>query len=161
MCIFKGDAVMASSRNLKNDPVGAADMSMIWREMLKENLSLFCHESAKSKIAAINILGICNENDQTTFKSKSKDLDDIMTVMDVAAEKFDVFGHYGVAEYLTGFGMSVDPIYRRKGIATELLKARVMLMRSMGFKLTSTVFTGIGSQKAAKEVGFEENFSIT
>lgn len=161
MFIFKGDAAMASSRNLKNDPIGSAEMCMFWRDMLKQNISIYCHESCSSKIVAINILGVCFKTEKSIFKSKSKDLSDMLSVMDVVAEKFNVFEHYGVDKYLTAFGLSVDPIYRRKGIATELLKARVMLMRSLGLKLTSTVFTGLGSQIAARRVGFEENFSIT
>lgn len=40
--------------------------------------------------------------------------------------------------------------YRGRGIATEMLKARRPFLEALGLKVTSTAFTGIGTQKAAK-----------
>jgi GNAT superfamily N-acetyltransferase len=74
--------------------------------------------------------------------------------------QFDVFEHYNVDKYMTAFGLSVSKLYRRRGIATEILKARVPLGRAFGIKVTSTVFTAIGSQMSAANAGFVENYSI-
>lgn len=73
---------------------------------------------------------------------------------------FDLLGHYNVDKFVYAYGLCVKPEYRRCGIATEILKARAPLMRSIGMQLTSTVFSTIGAQKAAKAAGYEENFSI-
>lgn len=62
--------------------------------------------------------------------------------MDISEREFDVFGHYKVSEYLYGFGLAVDPVYRGRGIATEILKARFPLMKTLNLTLTSTAFTG-------------------
>lgn len=72
-----------------------------------------------------------------------------------------VYERYGVDRYLNAMGLSVDPKYRGRGIATELLRARIPLCKAMGLKLTSTCFTGPESQAAAKKAGFKEDFSIT
>jgi hypothetical protein len=51
--------------------------------------------------------------------------------------------------------------YRGFGIATELLKARIPLMKVLDLTITASLFTTIQSQKAAEHVGFEEEFSIS
>ena len=153
---------MASSRNIKNDTLATSEMCNIWRKMLNENISIFCHEGGKSEMVAINILGICSkDDDNTSFQVKSKDLSDMFMVMKYAEEKFNVFNYYGVEKYVTDFGLSVQQNFRKKGIATEMLKVRITLMQLLDINLTSTVFTGLGAQIAAKKIGFEENFSIT
>lgn len=75
--------------------------------------------------------------------------------------QFDVCEHYGVDQFLYGAGLVVNSAYRGRGIATELLKARFPLLRSLGLKVTSTVFTMAGSQKAAEKAGYEELFAIS
>jgi hypothetical protein len=42
----------------------------------------------------------------------------------------------------------------------EMLKARKPFMETLRLKLSSTAFTGVGSQKAAKYAGFVEDFVI-
>ena len=71
-------------------------------------------------------------------------------------KKLDVFKAYNVDHYLYGIGLCVDSTYRGRNIATEILKARVPFLKSLNLKVTSTLFTGIGSQKAAEKAGFEE-----
>lgn len=78
-----------------------------------------------------------------------------------AQKQFDVFQHYNVNAYLIAYGLCVDTAYRARGIATEMLKARGPLLKALGLKVTTTAFTGIGSQKAALKAGYEENFVMT
>lgn len=63
---------------------------------------------------------------------------------------------FNVDSYLCGAGLAVDTRYSRRGIATEMLRARVPLMKLLGLKVTSTIFSGTGSQKAAKAANFSE-----
>lgn len=76
------------------------------------------------------------------------------------SEKGNVYDQYQVTEYLAAMGLSVSPKYRGRGIATEILRARIPLCRATGLKLTSTVFTATGSQIPAAKVGFEESFAM-
>jgi hypothetical protein len=46
------------------------------------------------------------------------------------------------------------------GIATEMLKARVPLLKALGLNVTSNGFTGIASQVAAKNADFEDVYVI-
>lgn len=68
---------------------------------------------------------------------------------------------YKVDRLLLAVGLCVDPKFRGRGIATEILKTRADLMKSIDLKLTTTIFSTVGAQKAAKAAGFDENFSIS
>lgn len=92
---------------------------------------------------------------------ESKNLGDIFNVMGYAQKQFDVFDKFNVTEYLTALGLCVHPTYTGRGIATEMLKARVPLLKALGLKTTSTSFTGVGSQIAARKAGYQENFVIS
>lgn len=69
--------------------------------------------------------------------------------------------HYGVHRLISAAGLCVIEKYRSRGIATKLLKAHAPLLKCIGLKVTSTIFTTIAAQKAAKAAGYEENFSIS
>lgn len=57
---------------------------------------------------------------------------------------------------MTAYGLCINPEYRGRGIATEMLKARVPILKALGLTVTSTAFTGIASQIAAKKAGYED-----
>lgn len=82
-------------------------------------------------------------------------------VLNYAQEQFNVFDHYNVTEYLQAYGLCVDTVYRGRGIATEMLKARGMVLRALGLNVTTAAYSGAGSQAAAFTAGFEENFIIS
>lgn len=88
-------------------------------------------------------------------------MNDIFGVMSYAQQQFNVFKAYNVEEYLIAYGLCVDTNYRARGIATEMLKARAPMLKALGLKVTTTAFTGVGSQKAAEKAGYVENFAIT
>lgn len=81
--------------------------------------------------------------------------------MKFAEQQCDVCELYQVDAYLATMGLCVNSAYRGRGIATQMLKARQEIMKILNLKLTSTQFTGEGSQKAAMKAGFEENFCVT
>jgi len=72
----------------------------------------------------------------------------------------DIFNKFNVDKYLTSMGLCVNPDYRGRGIATELLKVRPQIMKNLGFSLSVTTFTSLGSQSAAKNAGFEDVYVI-
>lgn len=95
------------------------------------------------------------------FQIKAKNFRDIINAMKFAEMQCDVFELYHVDAYLAAMGLGVNLAYRGRGIATEMLKARQEVMKILNLRLTSTQFTGEGSQKAAMRAGFEENFCVT
>lgn len=81
--------------------------------------------------------------------------------MKYAADQFNAFQHYEVDKFVSALGLSVNPKFRGRGVAVELLKARVPLCKAYNVKLTANTFTGLVSQACARKAGFESNFEIT
>jgi hypothetical protein len=50
--------------------------------------------------------------------------------------------------------------YRYRGIGTEFFKAREPVMRAFGLKVTSTICTALGSQKAAANANHKLMLSV-
>ncbi|KAI8428996.1 hypothetical protein MSG28_007585 [Choristoneura fumiferana] len=71
-----------------------------------------------------------------------------------------IYDKYGVGEYLMGTGLSVAPEYRRLGIATKLLMARIKLAKSLGIRATGGIFTSAAAQQVAEKAGMECLYSI-
>ena len=80
--------------------------------------------------------------------------------MEYAGSQFNPFEHFNVNEYLIAYGLCVDPAYRGRGIATEILRARLPLLKALDLKVTTTAFTSPGSQRAAFKCGYQESFVI-
>jgi GNAT superfamily N-acetyltransferase len=81
--------------------------------------------------------------------------------MSYISEQFDIYEVYGVDKYLTAYGLCVNPEYRGRGIATQILKARVPILKALDLIVTATAFTGIGSQTAAKKAGYVDGYVIS
>lgn len=86
---------------------------------------------------------------------------DLFEAIDYTFKKADIFKVYGVDKFMASFALVVDRNYRGRGIATEILKARIPLMKEMGIEVTSTCFSIIGSQRAAEKAGFVEDYVIS
>ncbi|XP_061728797.1 uncharacterized protein LOC133533770 isoform X2 [Cydia pomonella] len=71
-----------------------------------------------------------------------------------------IYDKYGVGEYLMGAGLSVAPEYRRLGIATKLLTARIALSKSLGFRATGGIFTSEHGQQAAEKANYECLYTV-
>ncbi|XP_062564978.1 arylalkylamine N-acetyltransferase-like 2 [Armigeres subalbatus] len=158
---FARDEQMNQAKGLDQDSTAMEEVVRLWKVMLPERLSLVCFREGSDEIVGVNVLGVASKSDEDELKFKSDIFQTIFDTIGYISQQANVFEHYGVDHYLNAMGLSVDPVYRGRGIATELLRARSPLCKEIGLKLTSTCFTGIGSQTAARKAGFEENYSIT
>lgn len=86
---------------------------------------------------------------------------EIFELMEYCIANFNVYKNYKVDKYLTAYGLCVNPNYRRRGIAIEMLRARKPYLKDLGLTVTSTAFTGVGSQIAASRAGYTENYVVT
>lgn len=82
-------------------------------------------------------------------------------LIDYAESQYDIFEHFNVDTYLTSYALLVHPKYRKRGIATHILKARIPFMKQLGINVSATVFSSIGSQIAASKAGFEDKFVVS
>lgn len=68
---------------------------------------------------------------------------------------------YNVDRVMYAAGLCVNESLRGRGIATEILKTRTKLMQTIGLEVTTSIFSTVGAQKAAKAAGYDENLSLS
>ncbi|XP_065079162.1 uncharacterized protein LOC135702089 [Ochlerotatus camptorhynchus] len=158
---FARDEQLNKAKGLENDSVGMEEVVQLWKVMLPERLSLVCFREGSDEIVGVNVLAVATKSDKGALKFTSATFQTIFDTIGYVSQQANVYERYRVDCYLNAMGLSVDPSYRGRGIATELLKARVPLCKGVGLELTSTCFTGPGSQAAAKKAGFREDLAIT
>lgn len=133
-----------------------------YQELFRNNLSLICIEQSTGELAGINILSVKSKQPQDELKIiNDPDIIELYITSKFTSSLFDVFEHYQIEHFLNANGLGVDINYRGRGIAVELLKARVPLMKAVGLTVTSTVFTTLRSQIAAIKANFEEKASVS
>lgn len=85
---------------------------------------------------------------------KSQACIDNMDCVNHILKKADVFNLHNVDYYLSGTGLAIDVAYCGRGIATEMLKAREFILKDIGVTVTSTGFSSVGAQIAAKKANY-------
>ncbi|XP_055712604.1 uncharacterized protein LOC129807396 [Phlebotomus papatasi] len=161
---FVPDEIMSKSLGITNDEVSMAEMRSFWEESVPYKLTLVCYREGSNEICGLNVLEVVEEadtlaNDLSSIKGQK--FRSILSVFVFLKQKGDVYRRYKVDKYLHGLGLLTLPKYRGCGIATELLKARFPLMKAMDLSLTCTVFSGPGSQGAARKAGFTDDVVVT
>lgn len=76
-------------------------------------------------------------------------------------KNYDPFEYYGVNEYLSSFGLSVDRKYRGRGIGVQLLATRKQLCKAYGLKFSQCTFSSDFSNRNADKAGFELTAALT
>ncbi|XP_055607212.1 uncharacterized protein LOC129754966 [Uranotaenia lowii] len=157
---FTRDEVMNRTNRLIEDPLGVEMVREMWQQLIPGKMSLICVEEATGQIVGVNVLGVVSKSDnEPDFKYASSTFQTIYDLNTYVAKQANVFDRHGVDHYLSAMGLSVDPRYRRRGIATEILRARVPLCKAVGLTLTANCFSGVASQIAATKAGFREDVS--
>lgn len=74
----------------------------------------------------------------------------------MGAKEANVFERYGVNEYAALLVSSTHPKFRNQGLATEMYKRTLTLLKAEGVKVVKSTFTSPYSRAAVKRLGFEE-----
>ncbi|CAG9800854.1 unnamed protein product [Chironomus riparius] len=150
------------SRDAKDDIAVAEDYYKRYMYGIKQKVSVACIKTGSEDFIAVNILEVQGRNDSNiSFKPQSKTSIDIMEAINYIEDKADLFNRHMVDYYLSGTGLAIDPQYRGKGIATEMIKARTSILHFLNLKLTSTGFSSVAAQKAAVKAGHFCDLSIS
>ncbi|CAG9810679.1 unnamed protein product [Chironomus riparius] len=132
---------------------------IVWRNMLNKGLSIGCFTES-GELIGLNVLSIADKNEEIKIETTDKNIIDSFKLMIYTNNEADIFGKYNIDKYLTSMGLCVNPDYRLRGIATELLKVRPQIMKNLDLTVSVTTFTSLGSQTAAKNAGFEDVYVI-
>ncbi|XP_063698460.1 uncharacterized protein LOC134829346 [Culicoides brevitarsis] len=161
---FLRDEVLCASTEISKDEVSLKEILELWQQMLKGNTVLACFRENSDELVGLNMVMV-----ETKDNPESKDYDKkirgekwkiVYGAVKELINRCNVFEKYNVDKYLGAMGLSVDTKYRGRGIGVEILKARVPMCKALGISLTSTVFTGIASQKQAIRAGFTDDVEV-
>ncbi|XP_053681713.1 uncharacterized protein LOC128732481 [Sabethes cyaneus] len=159
---FLRDEPMCSSVGLDKDPVALEEFSQMWQTIAKQRVAIVCFREGSDEIVGLNMLTVVSRSESSKqLKFESVGLQTVYDSYVGMLKQADLFEKYGVEHYLSAWGLSVAPKYRGRGIATELLRARIPICRALGFRLTVTLFSTPGSQIPAAKVGFYDEIVVT
>lgn len=159
---FLDDEPLAQHARTRYNQVSYEDIVAFWKKSLNERLSVACYKEGSKELVGANILALQQANTKKDVNDlpRTETSRKIVAVFIYMTETANIFERYGVDKYLTAYGLSVNSRYRGRGIATEILKARVPICKAFGLRLTSTSFTAIASQVSAAKVGFKTDLEM-
>ncbi|XP_058456539.1 uncharacterized protein LOC131433932 [Malaya genurostris] len=152
--IFIYDEPMCRAKKLAEDPASVESIRVLWQEMVKQRLVLVCFREGSDEIVGVNMTYAASKDDSKDYTPTAKLWRDVYDAVDYFYKHSQDSVLFDTV--LSALGLSVSPKYRGRGIATEILRARVPLCRAVGLKQTTTIFTAPASQVAAAKVGFKE-----
>ncbi|XP_035781612.1 uncharacterized protein LOC118460950 [Anopheles albimanus] len=158
---FVYDEPTCRAKNIVGEKQSVDEIAALWREFVQFRLVLVCFKEGSEEIAGMNMLFVSSANDPDTYEPRGEIWRCIYQLVEYTSKQARVFERYQVSDYLAAMGLSVAPKYRGRGIATEILRARIPLCKGVGLPLTSTCFTAIASQAAAAKAGFEETYVVS
>ncbi|KAG5684447.1 hypothetical protein PVAND_013681 [Polypedilum vanderplanki] len=133
----------------------------LWLNEMRSKISIACFTNDENnELVAVDVLSVYTKKD-VVFEQKDPKLNQLYQILKFISNKCKLFESYNVDKYLTDQGLCTKRSHRHRGIAVEMLKVRLTVMKELGIMLTSGDFSVIGSQKASEKAGFEEIWSIS
>ncbi|XP_058456545.1 uncharacterized protein LOC131433939 [Malaya genurostris] len=159
---FIEEEPISVSKGISKDESARDEMIKLWRAALKEQMTLVCYKEGSDEIIGANIVVVRDSEEAYDDDAiLSGDQGDLRAIINHVLSQFDPLKHYGVDQRLIAYGLTVNKRYRGRGVATEILKARVPMCKAFGIKLASHPFSAPGSQGAARKAGYRTDYEIT
>lgn len=151
------DETLCASCGLANDPESVQGINDFWKYYLNQRTSLACYAEAGGvkKLIALNVCIVICKGEDHDIEIVGKKWKNVYDVISYVENKVDAFEYLGLNKLLYALGLVVMREYRGFRLGARVLAARRGLALSQGVMGTSTVFTGIASQKVAYRCGFE------
>lgn len=161
---YHPDEPITNHLGLYKGPGSIPDADRRVRSSIKRNLSLFVYDSNGVEI------GVCVNNGY--YRHDFLGLLDDCDVVDPAYKVYlavhkelrssntHLFDQIKTDKLFCISMVGVDPAYRSKGVATDLIRRSVLLAGTMGFTGLMTEATGAFSQKAFRRLGMVKTSSI-
>ncbi|XP_077299168.1 uncharacterized protein LOC143920245 isoform X2 [Arctopsyche grandis] len=134
----------------------------VQKYVFPQKLSIICvldddNANSPGELIGCNLLGVKRKVEVGVYNQ----LDLLAIFNEYIKHCPDVFEKYNVGEYLGAYGLCVRTEYRRMNIASEILRTRLPIMKSLGLTISNTDFTGLAAQKAAYKAGFKVDVSVS
>ncbi|XP_053682019.1 uncharacterized protein LOC128732724 [Sabethes cyaneus] len=161
---YLDDEPLHKNRKFSEDELSVAEVKDFWQWCFDQKMTIVCYKEGSREIVGVNLLhvkGFDKMHDSEVRQTKSEHLKDIEATHEYMTDQFQVCQHYNVIFYLTSYGLAINRRYRGREIATEMLRSRIPLCKTLEIKVTATDFTALGSQLAAAKAGFQTIVEVT
>ncbi|XP_053692412.1 uncharacterized protein LOC128740866 [Sabethes cyaneus] len=158
---FMEEEPMTVSMGVPKNQQSRAGVVNLWRSILKEKMTLVCYKEGSNEIIGANILAVRDNANYSDYEFEGEKKQNVQRIMEYVSKQFNCADHYGTVNRLIAYGLSVNKRYRGRGIATEILKARVPMCKALGIKLAAHPFSAPGSQGAATKAGYRTDYEIS
>ncbi|EDS42759.1 conserved hypothetical protein [Culex quinquefasciatus] len=156
---FVDDEPFCENRKVSSHEDALEEIVLFWYWCFSQQTTIVCYKEGSDEIVGANLLHV-KTPEKEEWPLHSKQISDIVATNEYMTDNCNLFEKFGVDKYLTAYGLAINRRYRGRGIATEMLKARVPMCKAFGLKLTATNFTAPGSQQAAAKAGFITDFEV-
>ncbi|XP_063705715.1 uncharacterized protein LOC134834851 [Culicoides brevitarsis] len=153
------DEPLARVMNLKDEPESINEYVDLWKGAMQQGIVIGCFKG--DELVGVNFTGVASKSDpkeEHHYKGRAFRLTIELYLW--ILDQFVMYDEFGIDKYMLAYGMGVDTRYRYRGIATEFLKARIPMMKALGLSHTATLFTSVGTQKAAVKAGYSTYYEI-
>lgn len=153
---FLNEAPVARAMRAIDEPASIEDFIERWRVSVAQRMALGCYVRGCDKVIGVSLLGVIGRNDPPAVVTPRGDAyRKAYHIYCDVDKKMDVFTRYDVDYCLKSYGVTVSRNFRYRGIATQLLKARLPMMREFKIPITYSLFTATSSQRAATKAGYK------
>lgn len=153
------DEPLAHVMNLKDEPESIQEHIDLWKVAMEQGIVIGCFKG--NELVGVNFTGVASKDDpKEEHHYKGRGFRLTMELYQWILDQVLMFDKFGIDTYMLAHGLGVHTQYRYRGIATEFLKARIPMMKALGIPYTATLFTSLGTQKAAVKAGYTTYFEI-
>jgi len=136
----------------------AKDFEPTVRAALKDNISFFVEHKESKTVAGVRVLSIVkrghHEEDPPILYPPDKIVVGCLTQVTKAADIFTAFPD--VDKYVDLVMTVTDPTFRGQGLATEMYRRAMDLVKALGIPLCKSVLTSPFTMKACRNLKFVE-----
>lgn len=182
---FATEETLCVSKKVVDNPLALSEMCIFWFFILSEKISVGCFANDGSDelvgVALLSVLGKDDTDDDLEVRKKEIQFNtmemliyaaltlqptqteskELLEIWKWILNQHNAFGKYSIDKYLTDFALCTKKEFRQRGIGTEMIKARTPIMKALNVSDTSTLYTVIGSQKAAEKAGHKLTYQIS
>ncbi|CAG5053702.1 unnamed protein product [Parnassius apollo] len=154
---FCDDEVLCSTSGISRNPKSFQGILDFWRHCITQRTSLACYaeENGVRTLVAVNVCVPAQKvEEDNSVEIVGEEWQNVYHSLEYIETKCNPFEFLNLDVLLGAYGLLVKREYRGAKLGARLLNAREPLSNVLGIKATSTVFTGISSQKLATRCGF-------
>ncbi|XP_026323318.1 uncharacterized protein LOC113232755 [Hyposmocoma kahamanoa] len=176
--LLPDDETMLTLSGIPEEESSKQNMQTFWRHHLSKRMALACYhlKEGKRTLAGLNCCYVMLADEKETipgmvegvwynpfyhFQVDGAAWRNVVDTLAYIDSKLNAFKYLETDKLLYAVGLVVRRDYRGAKLGSRLLAAREPLCKSLGIPTTSTVFTGVASQKSAARAGFTEVLSVT